>query len=86
VLVVITVSLTELACTTRFAEPLSCELGTHKTVKARLWSWLEPLFRRKSRDHTLVGPLWEGGYHESRRRSRDTYLESYVTKYTSIRR
>jgi len=32
-----------------------------------------------------TGPLWEG-YHESRRCSRDTYPESYITKYTSIRR
>ena len=37
--------------------------------------------------------LWEGdrlrvweGYHESKRCSRDTYPESYTTKYTSIRR
>ena len=30
-------------------------------------------------------PLWEG-YHESRRCTRDTYPESYITKYTSIRR
>jgi len=37
------------------------------------------------RDHTLVGPLWEG-YHESRRCSRDTYPESYITKYSSMRR
>ena len=36
-------------------------------------------------DHTLVGPLWEG-YRESRRCSRDTYPESYITKYTSVRR
>jgi len=36
-----------------------------------------------SRDHTLAGPLWEG-YRESRRCSRDTYTESYITKYTSI--
>ena len=34
---------------------------------------------------TLVGPLLEG-YHESRRCSKDTYPESYITKYTSIRR
>ena len=27
-----------------------------------------------------------GGYHGSRRCSRDTYPESYITKYTSIRR
>jgi len=36
-----------------------------------------------SRDHTLVGPLWEG-YHESRRCSRDTYPESYITEYTLV--
>jgi len=35
--------------------------------------------------HTHAGPLWEG-YHESRRFSRDTYPESYITKYTSMRR
>ena len=29
--------------------------------------------------------LW-AGYHESRRCSRDTYPESYITKHTSIRR
>jgi len=33
----------------------------------------------------LMGPLWEG-YRESRRCSRDTYPESYITQYTSIRR
>ena len=33
-----------------------------------------------SRDHILVGPLWEG-CHESRRFSRVTYPESYITKY-----
>ena len=32
---------------------------------------------------TLVGALWEG-YHESRRCSRDSYPESYITKYTSL--
>jgi len=32
-------------------------------------------------------PLADGeGYHKSRRCSRDTYTESYITKYTSIRR
>ena len=30
-------------------------------------------------------PLWEG-YRESRKCSRDTFLESYITTYTSIRR
>ena len=34
------------------------------------YSW--GLEAHASRDHTLVGPLWEG-YHESRRCSRDTY-------------
>ena len=27
---------------------LSSELGAYETVKARLWSWLEPLLVRKS--------------------------------------
>ena len=30
----------------------------------------------------IAGPLWEG-YRESRRCSRDTYPESYITKYTT---
>ena len=38
-----------------------------------------------SRDHTLVGPFWEE-FRESRSCSRDTYPESYITKYTIIRR
>jgi len=38
-----------------------------------------------SRDHTFVGPLWKW-YHRSRRCSRDTYPESFITKYTSVRR
>ena len=32
-----------------------------------------------------VPGLWEG-YHESRRCSRDTYPESYIENYTSVRR
>ena len=36
-----------------------------------------------SRDHTLAGPLWEG-CRESRRCSRDTYPESYITEYTLV--
>ena len=35
--------------------------------------------------HTHVGPLWKG-YHESTKCSRNTYPESHITKYTSIRR
>jgi len=35
--------------------------------------------------HRLEGPLWEG-CRESKRGSMDTYPESYITKYTSIRR
>jgi len=29
-------------------KPLSSELSTCKTAKARFWPWLEPFFRRKS--------------------------------------
>ena len=35
-------------------------------------------------DSGLVGSLWEG-YHVSRKCSRDTYPESYITKYTSMK-
>ena len=57
-----------------------------------------PFFRKRGRflkgafcrapyhSHVNSGDgLWEG-YHESKRYSRDTYPESYFTKYTSIRR
>ena len=37
-------------------------------------------------DRLRVGWLTLGGHHESRRCSRDTYPESYITKNTSIRR
>ena len=38
------------------------------------------------RQRALINPgLWEG-YHERRRCSRDTYPESCITKYTSVRR
>jgi len=48
----------------------------------------------ESRSHSETKGLYLGvergglreGYHESRRCSRDTYPESYITKYTSIRR
>ena len=47
------------------------------------------LARISGRDKLRVGWLtkvsWEG-YHESRRCSRETYPESYITNYTSIRR
>ena len=33
----------------------------------------------------VIDPALEG-YHESRKFSRDTYPESYITKYTSIRK
>ena len=40
-----------------------------------------------SRRLTISGRVFRwGGYHESRRCSRDTFPESYITKYTSIRR
>jgi hypothetical protein len=40
---------------------------------------------RDRRRVTFVGPLREG-CRESRKCSRDTYPESYITKYTGIRR
>jgi hypothetical protein len=38
-----------------------------------------------SRDHTLVGPLWEG-YHASRRCSKETFPEAYINNFTRIQR
>jgi hypothetical protein len=35
----------------------------------------------------VIGPVGVNkGHHESRRSSRDTFLESYITKYTSIQK
>ena len=54
-------------------------------IRTRKSTWQKTAFRvvinsgLASRDHTLVGPLWEG-----RRYSRDTYSESYITKHTSV--
>ena len=31
-----------------FGGPLRSEFGTHQTVRARFWPWLEPSFRQKS--------------------------------------
>jgi len=64
-----------LACTAGHRIPMSSgdQVGTsHSEMKG----W----YLRVER-----GVLWEG-YRESRRRSTDTYPESYITKYTSIRR
>ena len=47
------------------------DYGTYRTIKARLWPWLSK--------------NWEG-CRESRRCSRDTHSESYITPDTSVRR
>jgi len=54
-------------------------------IDSGLVGWLNGwgLEAHSSRDHTLAGPLWEG-YLESRRCSRDTYPESYITEYTLV--
>jgi len=45
------------------------------------------LFPCRSRGIGFGRPLGSGrGYHEGRRRPRDTYPESCITKYTSVRR
>ena len=45
--------------------------------------WVGSTDFHSSRDHTLAGPLWEG-FRESRRCSRDTYPESYITEFTLV--
>ena len=47
--------------------------------------WPDPFCSRVVASVDRLTPAWEG-YHESRRCSRDTYPESYITKYTSTRR
>ena len=42
--------------------------------------WVGSTDFHSSRDHTLAGPPWEG-FRESRRCSRDTYPESYITEF-----
>jgi len=37
-----------LSCTNNIAKPLWSESGTHKTVKAEFWPWLEPFSVRMS--------------------------------------
>jgi hypothetical protein len=40
---------------------MSGELGTHKTVKARFWPWLEPVFIRKFLNPDVVPFSLESG-------------------------
>jgi len=73
----------------RLAMPVtSCQIQDlilAHSIYSKLTVCMEVDLSDRRRDHTLAGPLWEG-YHESKRCSRDTYPESYITKYTSIRR
>ena len=50
----------------------------------RCWTHPRECQTPNPKNETYAGPLWEG-YHEGRRCSRDTYLESYITKFTRIR-
>ena len=62
----------------------SCPASTQQVLK------LPPFLKLTSTDRFRVGWLngfsFREGYHESRRCSRDTVQESYITKYTHIRR
>jgi len=54
----------------------------HPKARTRIWSWLSYMCRVRSTAVIDSGL----GYHKSRRCSMDTYPESYIAKYTSIRR
>ena len=74
---------TRLSQTSSISKNMYSHLRSSKTDRCMLIRW--GLEAHASRDHTLAGPLWEG-CRESRRCFRDTYPESYITKYTSTRK
>ena len=66
-----------------FAEAANCikmDMPRARSRESRSHSETKGKYLRVER-----GGLWEG-YRDSRRCSRDTYPESYITEYTSIRR
>ena len=58
-----------------------------KTTTLLLWrcTWSFILTHRVCVSVDILGPLWEG-FRESRKCSRDTYPESYITQYTGKQR
>ena len=80
----------------RSSVPLSSEYGTHKTVKARFWLWLEPFFRQRSLNHFKLFPsrsAAEGcGVHSGRGHILfqqghilfDVHIHIYIYTYTYI--
>jgi len=63
---------------------LQNNIGGRSDNPGAFYSKLEQI-QQSHFDRLSVSWLWEG-YHESRRCSRDTHPEAYITKYTSIRR
>ena len=59
-----------------------CHAGHDHQGHGALHHLLTPQSERHSALIDWVGWLWEG-YHESRRCPRDTYPDSYITKYTT---
>ena len=59
----------------------ACRSGLSSTT----FSWTISSGTVQTSQTTLAGPVWEG-YRESRRCSRDTYPESYITKNSILQR
>jgi len=67
------------------ARPVHLTITMIKWIRTSRLSIKNSLSRKKKTSSAIDSGLWEGR-RESRRCSRDTYIQSYITKYTSIPR
>jgi hypothetical protein len=65
--------------------PREIEAFSSKNRLTAPMPWGEIVYLRRIYRDDRLKVLWEG-YRKGRRCSRDTYSESYITKYASIRR